>query len=63
MKHKVVFDFKVADYEVSDGKWHRDFLDNNGAGFTFSDAERVAGELRSNTFAYCRNIEIVKIGE
>lgn len=60
-KYRVEFEFKVVDYEVSDGKWHKDFLDNNGKGFTFEDAEKLAGDLRYNEFVHHRNVDVVEI--
>ena len=52
---------KSALADVSDGKWHKDFLDNNGAGFTFEDAEYVACELRASTIAYVKWAEVVEM--
>lgn len=43
----------------SDGKYHKDFLDNNGKGFKYDDAKMLARELKLSDCAYNRNIEIV----
>lgn len=61
MRYKVTFEFMVADAEVSDGKWHSDFLDNNGEGMTFEDAERTACELRAQSVTYTRNVDVVEM--
>ena len=60
-KYKVEFEFMYVDADVSDGKWHKDTLDNNGAGFTLEDAERVACELRASTIQDTKWAEVVEI--
>lgn len=62
-KYKVVFEFMYADADVSDGKWHKDYLDNNGAGFTFEEAEDVASEIRASTIADVKWAEVVEMEE
>ena len=61
MKFRVKFEFKNNDLEVSDGKFHNDYLDNNGAGFSYEDACDVARELHYNSAATNRNIRIVEM--
>lgn len=61
MKYRVEFEFMVADVEVSDGKWHKDYLDNNGAGFTLDEAEVVACDLRASSVCYNRNVDVVEM--
>lgn len=60
-KYKVVFEFMCADADVSDGKWHKDYLDNNGDGFTFEEAEDVASEIRTSTIQYTKWAEVVEM--
>ena len=62
-RYRVDYEFRYCDLDVSDGKFHKDFLDNNGVGFSFEDAERVACELRASTVADVKWAEIVKIKE
>lgn len=45
----------------SDGKYHRDFIDDNGKGFKYEDAKRLAIELQLSECTYNRNINIVEI--
>lgn len=45
----------------SDGKFHKDFLDNNGSGFDFEEASDVAMELHYDTAARIKNIKIVEM--
>lgn len=61
MKFRVEFEFRNNDLEVSDGKFHNDYLDNNGAGFSYEDACDVARELHYNSAATNRNIKIVEM--
>lgn len=61
MKYRIEFEFMNTDVETTDGKWHKDFLDNNGAGFTFEDAEYVACELRASTISYVKWAEVVEM--
>lgn len=61
MKFRVEFEFKNNDLEVSDGKFHKDYLDNNGAGFSYEDACDVARELHLTSVTDNRNIKIVEI--
>lgn len=61
MRFRVEFEFRNNDLEVSDGKFHNDYLDNNGAGFSYEDACDVARELRYNSAATNRNIKIVEM--
>ena len=60
-RYRVDFEFMIADADISDGKWHRDFLDANGEGFTFEEAERIAGELRASSLHYTKWAEVVKM--
>ena len=60
-RYKVEFEFKVEDAEVSDGKWHKDFLDNEGAGFTYADASRVASEIRMSDFVTAKNVDVIRM--
>lgn len=62
-RYRVDFEFRCIDLEISDGKWHKDFLDNNGAGFTFEEAEEVACELRASTIQDTRWAEVVEMKE
>jgi hypothetical protein len=61
MKYKVVFEFKIMDTSISDGQYHEDYLDNNGEGFTFEEAENVAIHLRMDDVAYYRYVEVVEM--
>lgn len=49
--------------DITDGKWHQDFLDNNGDGFTFAEAEEVAGHLRASTICRVHWAEVVEMKE
>ena len=60
-KYQVRYEFRYADVDVSDGKYHVDYLDNNGTGFTFEEAEHVASELRASTIADVRWAEVVEM--
>lgn len=60
-RYRVEFEFMCTDLEVSDGKWHKDCLDNNGAGYAFEDAERIACELRASTIQDTKWAEVVEI--
>ncbi len=60
-KYKVNYEFMYADADISDGKWHEDYLDNNGAGFTFEEAEDVACKLRASTIADVKWAEVVEM--
>lgn len=60
-KYRVEFEFKVADVDASDRRWHKDYLDNNGAGFTFEQAELVACDLRAGNVCYHRNVNVVEM--
>lgn len=60
-KYQVRYEFRYADVDVSDGKYHVDYLDNNGAGFTFEEAEHVASELRASTIADVKWAEVVEM--
>ena len=57
-KYRVVFEFMLDDIEISDEAYHKDFLDNNGKGFDFSEAESIACDLRMNEFCDIRNVDI-----
>lgn len=59
--YRVEFEFMLNDIEITDHKWHKDFLDNNGDGFTFEEAERLACELRYDEFFRTRNIDVVEM--
>lgn len=63
MKYRVNFEFMYIEPEISDGKWHQDFLDNNGDGFTFEDAERAAGLLRVSNVCRVHWAEVVEMKE
>jgi len=60
-KYRVEFEFRVIDPEISDGKWHKEYLDNNGEGMTFEEAERVACDVRENEFYDTKNVDVVEI--
>lgn len=62
-RYRVEFEFMIKDAEISDGEWHRDFLDANGEGFTFEEAERIAGDLRASALHHTKWAEVVKIKE
>lgn len=61
MKYRIEFEFMNTDVETTDGLWHKDFLDNNGAGFNYEDACDIAMELHYNTAYKHRNIMIVEM--
>lgn len=44
--YKVNFEF-MHEGRDTDFKYHKDFLNNNGAGFTYEEASQLAGELKS----------------
>ena len=61
MMYKVTFDFRINDFD-SDGKWHNDYLDNNGEGFTYEEAEDLAQHLRGMSFPYQNdNVKIEEV--
>lgn len=60
-KYKVQFEFRCADLEVSDGKWHKDYLDNNGVGYTFEEAEDVACKLRASIIQDTKWAEVIEM--
>ena len=62
-KYRVEFEFMITDPDVTDGKWHKDYLDNNGEGYTFEDAESVACSLRTDTVCCKRWVEVVEMRE
>ena len=57
-RYKVEYEFKYADADISDGKYHIDYLDNNGCGFTFDEAEHIASELRASVIQDTKWVEI-----
>ena len=59
-RYQVRFEFRYADADISDGKYHVDYLDNNGEGFTFEEAERVACELRASNIQDTRWAEVIE---
>ena len=61
MKYRVDYEFMILDPDITDGKWHQDFLDNNGAGFTFEEAEHCACELRASQYIDCRWAEVTEM--
>ena len=63
MRYAVIFEFTILDPEISDGKWHKDYLNNDEKGFTFEEAESVAGDLRISSVSYNRNVEVVELGK
>lgn len=60
-KYRVEFEFMCIDAGITDSKWHKDFLDNNGNGFKLSEAAIVACFLKANSVCYHRNIKIVEM--
>lgn len=60
-KYKVNYEFKIADVDICDGKWHKDCLDNNGAGYTFEEAENAACNLRANAIINTKWAEVVEM--
>lgn len=60
MKFRVEFESMWLGSD-SDGKFHKDFLDNNGSGFDFEVASDIAMELHYNTAAKNKNIKIVEM--
>ena len=60
-KYRVEFEFMVSEADITDGKWHKDYLDNNGEGFTFDEAERVACDLRGTSVCYIKWAEVVEM--
>ena len=61
MRYQVNFEFTILDSEISDGKWHKDYVNNNGAGFTFEEAEDVACQLRVSNLMPHRNVEVIEM--
>lgn len=61
MRYQVNFEFTILDPEISDGKWHKDYLNNNGEGFTFEEAEDIACQLRSSDLMPHRNVEVIEM--
>lgn len=59
-KYKVVYEFRIIDYPT-DGQWHETFLDNNGEGYDFDEAEYVACQLRASSVADHRNVEVQEV--
>lgn len=60
-KYKVEFEFMNMDAEITDGLWHKDYLDNDGDGFDFEDASDIAMEMHYNTAYRHKNIKIVEM--
>ena len=60
-KYRVEFDSRYNDPEVTDGQFHRDYLDNNGFGFTYDEAVQVKHDLALSSVATNKNFNIVKV--
>ena len=60
-KYKVNFEFMMKDSAITDNVFHKDYLDNNGDGFTLEEAENVAFDLRINSLCYFRYINIERM--
>lgn len=61
MKYRVWFNFcNLGD--DSDFAWHRDFLDNNGNGFTAEEARNVAKDLQESRVAKIKNVMFEEMG-
>ena len=60
--YRVWFVFKnnFSDSTQNDGVWHRDFLDNNGEGFTNVEALQVAEDF--NARDNIKSVEIEEMG-
>lgn len=50
-----------AEPDISDGKRHQDYLDNNGEGFNFEEAERIACEVRASNILDVKWAEVVEM--
>ncbi len=59
--YRVDFEFMITDPEETDGKWHKDFVDNNGKGFNYGEALHVAYELMQSSIARVRSAKPVKM--
>jgi len=60
-RYRVEFEFMYRDPEISDGKYHIDYLDNNGEGFTLQEAEDVAKFVRASEILYIKWAEVVEM--
>ena len=61
MKYRVWFNFCNLGND-SDFAWHRDFLDNNGKGFTAEEARNVAKDLQESRVAKVKNVMFEEMG-
>ena len=62
-RYKVNFIYMISNPEISDGNWHSDFLDNNGAGFTLEEAHEVAAMIRQNEYARTKKVDVQEMKE
>ena len=61
MRYRVWFNFCNLGND-SDFAWHRDFLDNNGKGFTAEEARNVAKYLQVSRVAKVKNVMFEEMG-
>lgn len=57
-RYKVEFEFMYKGLEVSDGKSHKDIIDNNGEGFIKSDAEYIAKHVKDSKILDVKDVQI-----
>ena len=62
-KYRVEFEFMYMEPDITDGKWHQDYLDANGEGFTYEEAEHVAQEIRRSSICRVNWAEVVEMKE
>lgn len=61
MKYRVWFSFCNLGFNT-DFRWHRDFLDNNGKGFTAEEARNIVKDLKESRIAKIKDIMFEEIG-
>lgn len=57
-KYRIEFEFMYKGLEVSDGKSHKDIIDNNGEGFIKSDAEYIAKHVKDSKILDVKDVKI-----
>lgn len=60
-RYRVEFEFMYIEPEVSDGKYHKDYVDNNGEGFIKSEAEYIARHIKQSTILDVKWAEVVEM--
>ena len=60
-KYRIEFEFMYKGLEVSDGKNHKDIIDNNGEGFTLEEANALAARLYESEIQYTRWVKVVEM--